>query len=146
MTSWAGSRVFGQDFDPAPSSTVECPEMNRDMDLIRDLLFRISDDPRFNGFAWIAFDQSEDLCGHPPEEVIYHLKLLAQANFVEVELGGTPPRVAGLTWDGHEFLANITNKEVCGETKDALAKFGNVGLTIVASIAESIIKKKLNLP
>jgi|SRR5579863_2247659 len=119
--------------------------MNRDMDLIRDLLFRIEADPKCDGTGWISFNKPEDLCGHSPEEVSYHLSVLRDGGYIKANTSGSTPMVSRLTWQGHEFLDNIKDVGVWKSTKEKVKGMSGVALGVVAAIAEAEIKKRLHL-
>jgi len=53
--------------------------------------------------------------------------------------------VSRLTWDGHEFLANIQNQDVWSRTKQKIEGLPGIALSVVAEIAKTEIKKKLGL-
>jgi hypothetical protein len=123
------------------------PVVQRDMDLIRQLLLRIEQDPKLNGKEWIHFDPSElGLANRNSEEIGYHLAMLIEADFVEGRIGiEAIPTISKLTWEGHEFLDNIKNDNVWNKTKSRIGDLGTVSLKVVASIAEAEIKKHLGL-
>ena len=52
------------------------------------------------------------ISGHTSEELVYHLELLLDVGFVDANVGMLPVMVRGLTWNGHEFLANIKNDDL----------------------------------
>jgi len=149
MDYWADRWVFGQDQKPAFDSevhpTIECAGMTRDMDLIRELLLHIEADPKFDGTGWISFDRPEYLCGHPPEEVAYHLSVLNDSGLIRANTSGSTPMVSRLTWKGHEFLDNIKDTGIWKSTKEKIKGLSGVALSVIATIAESEIKKKLHL-
>jgi hypothetical protein len=90
--------------------------MKRDMDLIRAILLEIEKLP-------------DDLESHniemenaTPEEVTYHVRLLAQAGLIEAEdfstFAGTRWQPRGLTWNGHEFLDAARSDTVWRKAKE----------------------------
>ena len=77
--------------------------MKRDMDLIREILFGVEELPTSPNWRPLEIE------GYPPEEISYHIKLLAQAGLIEAQDmtsrgQGLDWRPHSLTWDGHEFL------------------------------------------
>ena len=117
--------------------------MQRDMDLIRDLLHAIEIEPKYNGTPE-SWEQPElAIPGYSNDEVAYHLGLLIEAGFVigNAETGS----ISRLTWNGHELCDNIKDAGIWAKTKDRLKGLPGVGLTIIAAIAESEIKKHLGL-
>ena len=119
-------------------------EMQRDNDLIRELLIRIEQNPQLDGTKWVALDRS-DAPDHSIEEISYHVLLLVEAGFVRGNIGGHVPMISRLTWEGHEFLDNVKDVGVWEKTKERLHGIPGVALTVVAAIAEAEIKKKLGL-
>jgi hypothetical protein len=118
-------------------------EMKRDMDLVRELLLRIEEDPRFNGSEWLPV---AGITGHSPEEVAGHISILVDAGYLRASVGGSTPMVSRLTWDGHEFLDDIKDAGVWESTKARIAGLPGVALAVIAEIAKAEIKKKLGLP
>jgi len=59
--------------------------MQRDMDLIREILLLINDDPRYDGKTEFYYENPEDFGIHDRTvaEVAYHLTLLIQAAFID---------------------------------------------------------------
>jgi Hypothetical protein (DUF2513) len=124
-------------------------EMKRDMDLVRDLLLHIEEDPRFDGARWARIDAPEDIgiTGHSTEEVAYHLDMLVEAGLLRGSIGlDKMPAISKLTWEGHEFLDNIRDHGIWSKTKARLAGLPSVAISIVGEIAKAEIKKHLGLP
>jgi Hypothetical protein (DUF2513) len=123
------------------------PVVQRDMDLIRQLLLRIEQDPKLDGREWIHFDPSElGLADRSPEEIGYHLAMLIKADFVEGRIGiEAVPVISKLTWEGHEFLDNIKNDNIWNKTKSRIGDLTTVSLKVFASVAEAEVKKHLGL-
>jgi hypothetical protein len=124
--------------------------MQRDMDLVRDLLLRIDADNEMNGQREFMFETPEELgfSGRSVEELAYHIELLIEAGFVkgQISLGMPLHVISKLTWNGHEFLDNIRDEGIWGKTKKRLSGLSSVGLSVVAEIAKAEIKKHLGLP
>lgn len=122
--------------------------VQRNMDLIRELLLMVEADTRLNGKQWVRFaDPGEmGLTDRSAEEVGHHLDLLIEQGFIEGKSGmETIPVLKKLTWNGHEFLDNIKNDDVWSKTKERIAGLKGIGISVVAAIAEAEIKKKLGL-
>ncbi|MDR4887895.1 DUF2513 domain-containing protein [Fredinandcohnia sp. QZ13] len=119
--------------------------MERDMDLVRDLLFIIekNDDSRE-----LPIPKEWDR-----EVVAYHLKILDQAGFIEnhTKWAGNQPMwiIASLTWDGHEFLDSIKNNTIWSKTiegiKDKGFELSSVPLEVMKEYAKLQIKSLLGL-
>ncbi|ROT95376.1 DUF2513 domain-containing protein [Altererythrobacter sp. FM1] len=120
----------------------------RDMDLIRSLLLEIEDGKRV--FETIS-DVDVEALGLDPGEGIpaaesarleYHLELLADAGFIEVNrLNGGVWRIKTLTWAGQEFLGSIRDGKVWKQAKAGAAKVGNNSITFVWELAKAYGKQ-----
>lgn len=53
--------------------------------------------------------------------------------------------VSSITWDGHEFLDNIRDKNVWEKTKEKASGFNTISISILSGIAQSYISSKLGL-
>ena len=75
--------------------------MERDMDLIRDILLKVAADPELDGSRFKLFDTS-DFEGYSQEEIAYHIDLLFEADFVKgvASLDAPAPAISRLTWEG----------------------------------------------
>jgi hypothetical protein len=125
-------------------------EMQRDMDLIRELLLFVEQDPTFDGQSWGSPDIPNDFGSehHSMEELTYHLDLLIEAGYLKGKSGAGfgLPVINKLTWQGHEFLDDIRDKDIWQKTKKRLEGLQSVALGIVAEVAKAEIKKRLGLP
>jgi Hypothetical protein (DUF2513) len=115
--------------------------MQRDMDLIRDLLLKIEADPLCNGH----YPQSVYVLGRSMEEIDYHLRLLDQAGYVTGTRAMGAYLVRSMTWDGHEFLDNIKDATIWNQTKEKAKEIPGVSLKIIAEIATSLIRAHFHL-
>ena len=127
----------------------ECREitMQRDMDLVRDLLLRLEADPLLDGTRWICLEPSElGFGGRSAEEVGYHLTLLIEAGFIDGQVGiESLPILRRLTWQGHEFLDSIRDPDIWAKTKERTKGLTSVGLAFIWEIAKAEIRTKLGL-
>ena len=128
---------------------VRSPAVQRDMDMIRDILVLINDGPEYDGTREFTYSNSEEfgISNHSTEEVAYHLALLINAGFVDgAVLHGVPMHVIRqLTWNGHEFLDNIRDPGIWNKTKERLAGLQSAALSVVAEVAKAEVKKRLGL-
>jgi len=126
-------------------------EMKRDMDLIRELLIGIEENPLLDGHKWVTPDKPEEIgiSDRSIEEVGYHLHLLIEAGLVHgkpAAVGTYMPWISKLTWQGHEFLDDIRDQQIWAKTKERLKGLPSVALSLMAEIAKAEIKKRLGLP
>jgi len=124
--------------------------MKRDMDFIRDLLLEIEDGR--SSFSTLSkataivlgIDPNDAISEEESKKLEYHLDLLREAGFAEfIALSGGIWQVDRVTWKGHEFLDNIRDPEVWRQTKVGASKAGGFSLKVIASVAEAIIKSRI---
>jgi len=121
--------------------------VERDMDLIREVLLKVEADPEMDGYHYKCFDSS-DFPGHTNQQIAYHIEQLIEANLLrggEGTLDSFSIPISRLTWSGHEFLDNIKDVGVWEQVKVRIAGLPSLALPIIAKIAEAEIMKKLGL-
>lgn len=119
--------------------------MQRDMELVRDLLLLIESKEN-DGELVIPKEWDREI-------VAYHLKILDQAGYVKnnTKWADNKPMwlLASLTWDGHEFLDSIKNENVWVKTKDGVKKkgleLGSVPFDVIKEYASIQLKSVLGL-
>lgn len=120
--------------------------MKRDMDIIRAILLHISDQDKPTVFE-IKLDK------YNPEQVAYHVNLLAEAGFIT----GIPSRSAiqpvpewvevRLTWDGHEFIDAARNETIWAKFKQVVAeKGGTISFSLAVNLLTAVSKQHFGLP
>ncbi len=96
------------------------------------------------------FLNSKELSAYSDDDIKYTLLQLMDANFIV----GTPRyggnslimlSCGGLTWRGSQFVDNIRDDKVWRKTKHAASKLSSVSLTILSSLATTILSKILGL-
>ena len=119
--------------------------VQRNMDLARDILRAIAQNPQMNGVRDFFIESPEDLSvtGYSLEEVAHCLMLVDDAGFINASANGLIVR--RLTWDGFEFLDNIKSDSVWEKVKDQARSVCGVGMKVLASLAESEVKRLLGL-
>jgi uncharacterized protein DUF2513 len=122
------------------------PVMQRDMDLVRELLLQLDNDARLDGTRW-ANPAELGITDQSPEKVAYHLRMLIGAGFItgKVPQEGVP-LVSKLTWQGHEFLDDIRDPEIWTKTKEQAKGLASVGIALIWELAKALIRQKLGLP
>jgi len=100
--------------------------MKRDMDLIREILFRIelsTNAPRDIDLAIPEYNE---------RQIAYHIGLLVKAGLIEAintsSMNSENYHITGISWDGHEFLDAARNNDVWTKTKEYIASKGG-GMT-----------------
>ncbi|MEL7654297.1 MAG: DUF2513 domain-containing protein [Bacillota bacterium] len=123
--------------------------MERNMDLIRDILFEI--EKQYVDVALINLKVKD----YDFKEVAYHCKILYDAGLVSHYKGQYGSNelylfsVGSLTWEGHEFLDKIKSDTVWKQTKETIVKKGlpwalDVVKSVVSAIVEGMVKGAFN--
>ncbi len=96
--------------------------MKRDMDLIRQILFKIEEANTVTDGIEMSFQ------GHSDDEIAYHLKILRQAGLidaVDVSAGGHLAYIpTSLTWAGQEFLEAARDDTKWNKAKSIIVQKG----------------------
>lgn len=120
--------------------------MQRDMDLIRDLLFLIRKQENPNAELKIPPELDR-------ENVVYHLNLMEQAGLTKnnIKYASNKPFLifSKLTWDGHDFLDSIKNDTIWNRTKDLIKskgmEVGQVSFSVIKDFAKLKLKEMLGM-
>jgi hypothetical protein len=115
--------------------------MERDMDLIRELLLRAEEEATQKGFFMPTVE------GYTPEQINYHIELLEQkglARTFHIPSGRDDIwKLGALTWEGQDFLANAKNQTVWNKTKALVkSKGGSASFEIFKAILVSMAKSQ----
>jgi hypothetical protein len=117
--------------------------MERDGDLIREILFPLEQKPADKD--WLT---DTDFPEDRRKAVAYHVELLQEAGFVEAAIRPSTDvlfRAEGLTWEGHDFLDAIRDDTVWTRTKETLRSKGlSFAFDLVKFVAISITKDQLS--
>ena len=121
--------------------------MKRDQDLVRQLLLLIEN----HGVEPLK-GRTVKLDGHEYVEIMAHLNLLSDANFIVAEHSRSstnPDRLIAtevifdLTWKGHEYLDSIRDPKVWKQTKAISKKAGSVSFEFLVEIAKGVAREAL---
>jgi hypothetical protein len=120
----------------------------RDMDVVRDILRIVEQSPEFNNKSDMLFPIADLGLGEDRvEEIEYDLTLLVEQGYLHGSVDGiNSPVIRGLTWNGHELIADITSPDIWAIVKERIKGMGNVGIAFMWEIAKIEIRKKLGLP
>lgn len=127
--------------------------MKLNQDCVRAVLLELEEKLTFNAdLYFFQIKQLECVQKYNEDSVIYSILKLIEADY----LSGAPLyagdgladlTVSSLTWDGHLFLDTIRDNKVWTETKSVVSKFSSVSVSLMSTIASSIlnelIKKQL---
>lgn len=118
---------------------VNTVQLNKD--LVREILLAIEadqGDPRE--------PKRLDLPGYTGQEVSYHVRLLAEASFLEAvdfsSFDGYEWQPQRLTYAGHEFLDTIRDPEIWQNAKEGARKVGAASVQLIWQIATAYAKAK----
>jgi hypothetical protein len=120
--------------------------VKRDLDLVRQLMLQIEALPA-GPAAQYRMSEIED------PVLLAHLELLIEAGLVNGKIArshgarGDVISVAGLTWQGHEWVEMVRSQSVWNETKSAVLDQG-VPLTfeLTRAAAAKLLRARLGLP
>jgi hypothetical protein len=118
--------------------------MERNDDLIRDLLLRIEANPDLDYRHYYVFTP-EDFPDHSQAELDYHVELLFEAGYIKGNLRSESPMVSGLTARGHDFLGSIGDVGIWAIVKERMKGLPGIALGVIAQIGEAELRKKLGL-
>lgn len=112
--------------------------MKRDWELIRKILIKLEskvDDTPLD---------SKSFKGVYPEKVIYHYKILAQAELIQIEdsstMGEEDYSAINLTWSGHEFLDKIRNEDAWNKIKSIVKTKGvDMSFDVIKTVGQIVI-------
>lgn len=120
--------------------------MKRDLDLIRELLLKIEALPA-GPTAQYRMDEVDD------PVLLSHLEMLLDSGLVNGKISrshgarGDIIAIAGLTWDGHEWIEAVRDKHVWDETKRTCLENGGVlTFDLARAVAKRIHRIRLGLP
>lgn len=118
--------------------------MERDLNLIRKILIKISDSKQAPPLEARDF---HDLC-EDDNVLNFHFRLLVDANYIEAihhqTLGSNlyygDFSIIRITMQGFDYLDNIRNEAIWKEVLRKIGKFGvNVSLAVISDVAQQTI-------
>lgn len=118
--------------------------MKRDMDLIRQILFRIEE----ANYNMAFFDVKIE--GFTEQEISYHTMLLDQAGYIHARnlssLDGPCRKPITLTWQGHEFLDAARDNTRWNKAKVLIKeKGGGVVFELLKQLLLEMMKSSIGL-
>jgi hypothetical protein len=122
-------------------------EMQREMDLIRELLLKLEALPMRPGEIMSITPDAEEIAvpGYNPDQIDYHLSQISKAGLID-EAGARPMIGIGfrcLTPAGHDFLDSIRDPETWAKTKKLAAGAGGFTIDLLRDLANGLIKKQI---
>jgi hypothetical protein len=122
-------------------------EMQRNMDLIRELLLKLEALPMRLGDALIIPPDAEEIAvpGYDLNQIDYHLTQIRKAGFIDE--GGLRPMLGigfcCLTPAGHDFLDSVRDPETWAKTKKVAAGAGGFTIDLLRDLAKGFVKKQI---
>lgn len=121
--------------------------MKRDMDVVRELLFRIEAIHLSAGTATFlsVIEPPLTLPGENPDDIYHAMRLIVDAGFLDMTKtqGADSFGVRGLSWRGHDFLDTIRDEEIWRQTKEGAKKAGGFTVDLLADLAKGLIKTQI---
>ncbi|MGB8452773.1 MAG: DUF2513 domain-containing protein [Anaerocolumna sp.] len=123
--------------------------MKLNLDCVRDILLTIEDyeyrmNLLVNEFCIMLPDYS-------PTEVIYCCEKLYEGNYLNLDYVELPKqrnpelvKIRDITFQGHEFLANIRSDANWKEVKGVCGKIGSIAFSAIKSVAEGVTISAVN--
>ncbi len=117
---------------------------------VRAVLLDVENEYQFGSFLHLKDFEENQAFKFSKEEIEYTIIRLEEAGFIIATIDWVNARpfnvyVGSLTWQGHEFLDNVRDTKVWRETRKVASKVGSVSLSMLATIASSVITKSLEL-
>lgn len=119
--------------------------MKRDMELIRQILLKIEEEPS----GWAPSEIKIE--GYTKEQIDYHILLMIEAGLLKGEevtsLSSQSPcgLATRMTWHGHEFLDNSRNPKLWKEAKQIIEKIGSASIQVWTQLLTQIVSRSIGL-
>lgn len=113
--------------------------MKRDMDLVRDILRQVEEEPYTMNPVKLTF------ADRPENEIAYHVLLLDEAGLLEAmdfsSMDGPAWKPVRLTWEGHEFLEASRDDTRWEKAKAMMQeKAGGMSFEVIKALLISLMK------
>ena len=119
--------------------------MKRNNDLILKILSMIEDaKPSMSATSLSAGQFLDSFPGLSNEELNDHIQLLAESALIQAEPHQFGWFIIGLTWEGHDFLANSKQPDIWQRAKQVAGHLSfNVFVATLKEVAMQTVKKLL---
>jgi hypothetical protein len=123
-------------------------EMQRNMDLIRELLLKLEAIPMRRGEVRDISPDDEVIAipGYDSDQIDYHLTQIRKEGFIDEGGGSRPMFGIGfrcLNPAGHDFLDSVRDPENWAKTKKAAAGAGGFTIALLSDLAKGFIRKQI---
>ena len=121
--------------------------MKLNQDCIRDLLLYLEDNL---GYQKTLVINDLTLTPYNKTELMYTADRLIEANYINANIGWNMQSshvivVTSISYQGHQFLDTIRDKDIWTKTKSKASKFASISLPILQELATSFIKSQLGI-
>ena len=120
--------------------------MKRDIELIRQLLLKLEDQKIVPNLTRSLRPADLQIDGYDIDVIVLHLDMLTNSPYLKnskIDTGGNL-LFMGISWEGHELIDAIREKDVWKETLENARKNGSTEtISFIFEIAKSVIKKQL---
>lgn len=116
--------------------------MQLNHDLIRDLLIAIEQISNGRTNFPVEYIVENHLSNYDLDEVVYHVKQLAQAKLIEVPKKSSN-HIIDLTWYGHQYVASIKDQSVWKKVKKLIEPLGGATLEVIMEISKNLVTQKV---
>ncbi len=118
--------------------------MKRDMDLIRELMFKLESYHKPSFEVVQVRPEVPDVLhvdGYDEAQLAYHLELIEEAGFIETL--NSPSCFSRLSWAGHDFVDSVRSPDVWERTKRAASAAGGFTVDLLLSAAKTYLEGKI---
>ena len=117
--------------------------MKLNLDCMRDVLLVLEDAP-FQKEMNLGEITGAIAIEYPFEDIAYSVQKLSEAGYIITKskayvTGSTIVSVQDITYNGHQFLANIRTNKVWSATKSVMSKIGTTSIQAATQIATSVV-------
>ena len=117
--------------------------MKLDIDCVRDILLAVEE----KGFReTFSINDLKEITHYSSDQIEYTCFKLSEADYLDITtvtmsggIGVAIHSVNELTYQGHEFLGNITSKKVFDKTKSICREIGIASLQGISKVAASVV-------
>jgi hypothetical protein len=119
--------------------------MQRDMDLVRQILLKVEEHP--TGFA----PNKIKIDGYTSEQIGYHAYIMGEAGLLNVidvttnDSSGPEAMIQSMTWNGHEFLEAAREPGRWKDAKNVVNKAGGASFEVFKAVLIELAKKAVGL-
>lgn len=128
--------------------------MKLNYELIRNLLLAAEDQENNSSLSQKELDDFIEKFDYTFNELIYHLKRLEEADYVDITIGNASNQVHVyvlnyITWNGHQFLDTIrsdkvwvTSKKVADDLKvKSISAFTQIAFQVASNLITTYLSK-----